>query len=350
VRIDNKLYTWYQEHKRDLPWRQTSNPYFIWLSEIILQQTRVAQGQAYYLKFKTTYPTVKDLANASLDSVLKLWEGLGYYSRARNLHAGAKQIMNDFNGEFPSTYKDILSIRGIGPYTAAAIASFCFGEERAVLDGNVFRVLARLHGITTPINSTVGKKQFQELADAAIHQVEDPGTFNQAIMEFGALQCTPKNPDCANCPFQENCIAFNTGTVQKLPVKIKAKPPRHRYFHYLIVLEDDDIYIQQRKPGDIWSHLYELPLIETDKPVNQPKALRKILGVEAKLNRMAGPIVHVLSHQRLHLNFWHAEVLPDTLNNGMNKVALNHLKDLAFPIAIKRFVDTNLLPLPPRLK
>jgi A/G-specific adenine glycosylase len=298
-----------------------------------LQQTRVAQGTAYYEKFASTYPTVKDLANAHLDHVLKLWEGLGYYSRARNLHTGAKQIMAEFDGEVPKDVQRIVSIKGIGPYTAAAIASFCFGENRAVLDGNVFRLLARLHGIDTPINSTAGKKQFQQLADEAIYQVEDPGTFNQAIMEFGALQCTPKNPDCNTCPFQQDCVAYSTGMVLKLPVKTKAKPLRNRYFNYLIIQDGKDLFLQQRAEGDIWSHLYEFPLIEAEKPINQPKTLGKLIGDDAlKPERLAGPITHILSHQRLHINFWQANQLPAGLSKAAKKVSLNQLKQLALPL------------------
>ena len=350
MKIDRRLITWYNEHKRDLPWRETTNPYLVWLSEIILQQTRVAQGLDYYLRFAQTYPRVSDLASAPLDDVLKLWEGLGYYSRARNLHAGAKQIMQEFEGQFPSTYEEIITIKGIGPYTAAAISSFCFGEKQAVLDGNVFRLLARLYGINTPINSTAGKKVFQKLADEAISFTEDPGTHNQAIMEFGALQCTPKNLDCNQCPFASDCVAHTTGQTQNLPVKLKSKPQRHRYFNYFVIEKNQEVLVNQRENGDIWSHLYEFPLLELEAPVNQPNALiRRFSEVNVKLERSAGPIQHVLSHQKLHINFWRVNQLPEGLDNNGKFVPIKQLKQLAFPIVIKRFVEANLLPLPPRL-
>ena len=232
--FSNRLVTWYLQNKRDLPWRQSINPYTVWLSEIILQQTRVDQGTAYFFKFIEQFPTVYNLANASEEEVLKLWQGLGYYSRARNLHSAANYIVNELNGKFPTTYSEILKLKGVGDYTASAIASICFNEPTAVVDGNVYRVLARYFGISTPINSTSGIKEFKKLAQELI--VEDiPGTFNQAIMEFGACMCKPQNPDCFNCPLNDSCVALSNNTIAQLPVKINKTKVRKRYFNYLVI-------------------------------------------------------------------------------------------------------------------
>jgi len=319
----------------------------VWLSEVILQQTRVNQGMAYYFRFVEAYPTVADLANAPLDDVLKLWEGLGYYSRARNLHAASKQILFDFGGQFPQTYNQILTLKGVGNYTAAAIASICFAEKKAVVDGNVYRVLARLNGIDTPINSSAGVKHFQELADMLISQTADAGQHNQAMMEFGALQCVPKNPDCLNCILRTQCVAFATGTASKLPVKQKAKPVRHRYLHYFILKEDGHYYLNQRDISDIWGGLYQFPLVETERAVNQPRVLSKFINFD-KLNakRLAGPLVHLLSHQKLHITFWRVNTLPEGMLKNNNLYTPKGLSRLALPIVLKRFVDANLLHLP----
>ena len=232
--FSNKLISWYLQNKRDLPWRKTKNPYFVWLSEIMLQQTRVAQGMSYYLKFTETFPTVFDLAKADESTVLKMWQGLGYYSRARNLHATAKHIAFELDGKFPSTYKEIVKLKGIGDYTASAIASICFTEPTAVVDGNVYRVLSRYFGIETPINSSAGNKEFKELAQTLIDTLK-PGTYNQAIMDFGAIQCKPKNPICLFCPFSESCVALQKNKIDTLPVKDKKTKVRDRYFNYLVL-------------------------------------------------------------------------------------------------------------------
>lgn len=346
--ITQTITNWYQINMRTLPWRDTKNPYHIWLSEVIMQQTRIAQGTAYWHRFVETYPTAELLANAHLDDVLKLWEGLGYYSRARNLHAGANQVMNEHNGTFPSTYEEILKIKGIGPYTAAAIASICFGEKKAVVDGNVFRVLARLKGIEIPINSTAGKKQFQSIADELIVTSEIPGDFNQGMMEFGALHCTPKKPLCMTCPFNTSCAAYQTGTIDQLPVKQKSKPPIVRHFHYFLPKQTDMVWIKQRANGDIWSHLYEFPLVESDHPIDQPNELAKLVTLSKAASRMAGPIKHILSHQRLFISFWSISKEDMEQFFDAKPIPMHQLKERALPIALKRFVDTNLLPLPHR--
>ncbi|MBL4704506.1 MAG: A/G-specific adenine glycosylase, partial [Flavobacteriales bacterium] len=259
--FNSKIISWYTVHKRDLPWRKTKNPYKIWLSEIILQQTRIDQGTSYYLKFEAHYPTINDLANASEDEVLKDWQGLGYYSRARNLHGTAKHIVNELGGEFPNTYQEILKLKGVGDYTASAIASFCFGESEAVVDGNVYRVLSRYFGIETPIDSGKGKKEFKQLANQLIC-TENPSTFNQGIMEFGALQCKPKSPDCSQCPFQSSCVAYAKDKVGLLPIKEKKLKQRNRFFDYFLFLDNQQTILQQRTQKDIWQQLYEFPMIE----------------------------------------------------------------------------------------
>ncbi|MBL4723936.1 MAG: A/G-specific adenine glycosylase, partial [Lutibacter sp.] len=268
MNLSNQLILWYLSNKRDLPWRSTRNPYHIWLSEIILQQTRVDQGMAYYLKFIKVFPTVNDLAAASEEQVLKLWQGLGYYSRARNLHFSAKYVVEQLSGVFPSTYDEILKLKGVGDYTASAIASFCFNEVAAVVDGNVYRVLSRYFGISTPINSTKGIKEFKLLAQELI-DVKDPGTHNQAIMEFGARMCKPQNPDCISCPLNESCVAVSEKSIKNLPVKVKKIKIKQRFFNYLVIqTKDKKTKIGKRENG-IWKNLYEFPLIETSKEINE---------------------------------------------------------------------------------
>jgi A/G-specific adenine glycosylase len=268
VIFSNSLINWYLNNKRDLPWRNTDNPYNIWLSEIMLQQTRVAQGLPYYLDFISTFPTVFDLAKAPEEKVLKHWQGLGYYSRARNLHYTAKYVANELKGEFPNNYKDLLKLKGIGEYTAAAIASFSHNEAVPVVDGNVFRVLSRYFDIETDISLATAKKEFSELA-LELMPKNDPATFNQAIMEFGALQCVPKSPDCKNCIFNSSCAALQKKKVQYLPVKLKKVKISYRFFNY-IVFEDDKLntLIQKRDQKGIWQNLYEFPLIETETELN----------------------------------------------------------------------------------
>ena len=296
-----QIATWYRQTKRDLPWRNTKNPYFIWLSEVILQQTRVDQGISYYYKFIENFPTIHDLANADLQTVLTHWQGLGYYSRARNLHQTAKFITVELNGIFPSSYTELIKLKGIGPYTAAAIASFANSECVPVVDGNVYRVLARVFDIDTPINSNVGIKSFKALAETLIHP-KHPDLHNQAIMEFGALHCTPKNPKCTSCVLQVNCIAFANKTVNERPVKTKKKAVKNRFFHYLIFNSEDKTYIQQRKGRDIWEELFQFPLVETeyDGPSDE-----LIETYRKHLQEVSKPMTHLLSHQRITARFYH---------------------------------------------
>lgn len=340
------LDNWYLSNKRQLPWRQSHNPYFIWLSEVILQQTRVAQGTNYYLSFVATYPTLKSLAHANLTDVLKLWEGLGYYSRARNLHAGANQILTKYNGQMPQTYAELLKIKGIGPYTAAAISSICYGEKKAVVDGNVYRVLSRVYGIFTPINSSAGTKEFAILAENLLKLAPNPGQYNQAIMEFGALQCTPKNPNCNSCILAHACRAHLQNMVSQLPVKLKSKPVKHRYLNYLVIFSGSKIAIQQRPPGDIWQDLYEMPMIESAEKLETAEALNLIAPqISTSETTLMHSQLHKLTHQLLHISFWQTAFY-DTHSN-LNFIEISKLEAFPFPIVIKNFIVQNLLHLPP---
>ena len=305
----SKLLAWYAQYKRDLPWRHSKGPYAVWLSEVILQQTRVAQGLPYYERFLAQYPTVKDLANANEDEVLKLWQGLGYYSRARNLHKAAKEVAYQQNGIFPNTYKKLIALPGVGPYTASAIASICFDAPAAVVDGNVYRVLARYFDIEIPINKPEGVRYFQELAQSLI-DTKAPGIYNQAIMEFGAMQCTPKQPLCTSCPLEESCQSRANNSVASRPQKIKAKAIKNRFFHYLVPFDSKQNTLLQRREGkDIWHGLYEFPLLEADCILTE-KALKShpdlpAWATTAKWTKFEDEVMrHKLSHQTLHTHFW----------------------------------------------
>ncbi len=344
--FSNDLTQWYHKNKRDLPWRNTTNPYFIWLSEIMLQQTRVAQGLPYFQAFTENFPTVFDLANASEQEVLKLWQGLGYYSRARNLHATAKHIAFELNGVFPDNYKDLLTLKGVGEYTAAAIASFSFNENVAVVDGNVFRVLSRIFDIQTDISLASAKKEFQILASELIPNRE-AAIFNQAIMEFGALQCVPQSPDCGNCVMNIRCLALKTNKVASLPVKTKKTKVRNRYFNYLI-LEDEDskTIINQRTHKGIWHKLYEFPLIETEfeedfnQMTSKIKAYPLIDNKDFTISELNNESqIHKLSHQHLHIKFWKVKI-KGSIENGIN---YSELKSFPFPIVIHNFIENDLL-------
>lgn len=338
--FSNTLIYWYLQNSRELPWRKTKNPYYIWLSEIMLQQTRVAQGLSYYLKFTSTFPTVFDLANADENTVLKMWQGLGYYSRARNLHFTAKQIANDFNGEFPSTYKEIIKLKGIGDYTASAIASICFDENTAVVDGNVYRVLSRYFGINTPINSSVGIKEFKKLAQTLIDETQ-PGTFNQAIMDFGAIQCKPKKPLCMFCPFADGCVALQKNLIETLPVKEKKVKVKNRYFNYLVIKTNDNkTILSERKGKGIWQGLYQFPLIESDKNINKNELISSdefaaLFPEETTISLFnKKEIVHKLSHQHLHTQFWIIE--PATSSEA--KINWSDIEKYPVPVLIANFL------------
>ena len=334
---------WYSNNKRDLPWRQTKDPYYIWLSEIILQQTQVKQGLPYYYAFVKEFPTVFHLAKSNEGKVLKLWQGLGYYSRARNLHTTAKYIVNELQGEFPSTYKELLKLKGVGDYTASAIASICFNEVTAVVDGNVYRMLSRYFGIDTPTNSSKGIKEFKALAQELIDR-KSPANFNQAIMEFGAIQCTPKSPNCNICPLQDSCIAYSKNKIVELPVKIKDSKAKKKYFNFLVfVSKDGKTIIEKRENKGIWQNLYQFPLIETQEEINSEifrtriKGHNLLKGIPFELSLYNDVlIVHKLSHQHLYTKFWIVNV--DKLN--IEGIPTAKIKDFAVPILIANFIES----------
>lgn len=339
------LLAWYEEHKRDLPWRETRDPYLIWISEVILQQTRVAQGYEYYLRFVRRFPDVRTLADADGDEVMKYWQGLGYYSRARNLHEAARSM----NGTFPRTYDGVRALKGVGDYTAAAICSIAYDLPYAVVDGNVYRVLARYFGIDTPIDSGEGRKLFAALAQEMLDKVR-PALYNQAIMDFGALQCTPQSPACMFCPLADSCTALAQGTVQSLPVKSHKTKVTHRYFQYLFVRKGGQILLHKRTEGDIWQNLYELPLIETDGDVEEeafrthPRLLEWCRPDELQgLRLLKAGVRHVLSHRIIHANFYGLELSADSPSlPGYLSVCQQDVPRYAVPRLIHEFLEAVL--------
>lgn len=330
---------WYRQNARILPWRDTVNPYFIWLSEIILQQTRVQQGMDYYLKFVERFPTVDLLANADEQEVLSLWQGLGYYSRARNLHATAKIISNDYNNVFPSNYKEILDLKGVGTYTASAIASFAFGLPHAVVDGNVYRVISRYLDIEVPIDTGAGKKLFEALA-AELMGENPPAIHNQAIMEFGALQCVPANPNCAICPLASRCLALQNNTIAQRPVKSTKIKTRNRYFHFALFENEGKIILDKRVGKDIWQHLFQLPMIETEGEL-EPKEIHALLAEAYELNpqSVSEPIKHILSHQKIHARIWKFAKLPEEklYRENWQVISFEDLIDYPIPKLLDRY-------------
>ena len=340
------LIDWYLKNKRELPWRKTSDPYHIWLSEIMLQQTRIEQGLPYYQRFISAFPSVFDLAAAPQEKVLKLWQGLGYYSRARNLHESAKYVAEELNGIFPDSYKELKKLKGVGDYTAAAIASICYNEPVAVVDGNVYRVLSRFFDIETPINSTPGIKEFKALASELLDK-KDPSSFNQALMEFGALQCKPRNPLCETCPLSSGCLALQKNKIKNLPVKLKKTKVKKRYFNYLVVYsQENKTLLQQRTGKGIWNGLYEFPLIETEKPVSEgafpsEEKISEIRGVQELSLQLHNkkPVVHKLSHQHIYTHFWWVK----TESVGEEGIPVKNVKDYPVPVLIANFLEETAL-------
>ena len=306
--IERNITDWYKKNKRDLPWRKTKDPYKIWISEIILQQTRVAQGISYYEKFISAFPDIASLAKAPEKDVLKLWQGLGYYSRARNLHTSAQYILEKLNGKFPESFNDLLNLKGVGKYTAAAIASISFNEAVPVVDGNVMRVISRLFGITEPIDTIKGQKEIYAIAEKLLNK-KQAGEFNQAVMEFGALLCTPDKPECKVCPLQQHCFANNNEMIEKLPVKSKKTKITQRFFTYFHIIKDNNTFIYLRTKNDIWKSLYEFPVVESKKSVTEKTALQKLLKrfisdiSNTKIEEVYTNICHKLSHQNLNITF-----------------------------------------------
>ncbi|MCA0131486.1 A/G-specific adenine glycosylase [Winogradskyella alexanderae] len=340
--FQKEITNWYSVNKRDLPWRNTKNPYNIWLSEIILQQTQVKQGLPYYERFVTKYPTVFDLAKASEEDVLKLWQGLGYYSRARNLHTTAKHIAYELDGVFPKNHKNILKLKGVGDYTASAIASIAFNESHAVVDGNVYRVLSRYFGIDTPINTSDGIKKFKALATDLIN-VNDPGNYNQAIMEFGARQCRPKNPDCNSCPLTNSCEAHRRNIVSELPVKLKKTKIKTRYINFLVCFDKKGrTLIEKRTKKGIWRNLYQFPMIESNESITA-ESFNKLVLKHSFLKNLKFDYslynekdkIHKLSHQHLFTKFWIIEL--DELPK--DSISIKDLTDYPTPVLISNFID-----------
>ncbi len=345
--LSAKLSAWYEANHRELPWRGIADAYRIWISEIILQQTRVAQGREYYERFVSRYPDVRALAAADDDEVMKLWQGLGYYSRARNLLTAARQVVERFGGEFPTTYEDIRSLQGVGDYTAAAVASFAYGLPYAVVDGNVYRVLSRIYGIETPIDTTEGKRLFALLADELLDR-RNPGGYNQALMEFGALHCVPRSPRCEECIFADRCMALASKRVEVLPVKQGRAEVKPRYFNYLYVRCGADTWIHRREGRDIWRNLYELPLIETAEERDLPDlrslpAWREMLGDagEVSVSSQVYGCKHVLSHRIIHARFYVVEVeLPPEGLSGYVRIPVARLGDYAVSRLTEGFLES----------
>lgn len=341
--ICRNLFSWYHEHMRDLPWRATRDPYKIWISEVILQQTRVAQGYDYFVRFIERFPTVEALAEAPDDEVMRMWQGLGYYSRARNLHAAAKQVVA--MGGFPTTYEAIRSLKGVGDYTAAAVASFAFDVPQAAVDGNVCRVWSRVFGIDVPIDSVQGKRLITDIAQSLLPEAH-AALYNQAVMEFGALQCVPRNPHCSECPLAHKCMALATGRVEELPIKSHKTKVTPRYLHYLYIHNTEGLLLHKRTANDIWQNLYELPLIETSESIDVDTLLQhadfqvwhSLIPYYIYRGHVGG-IKHVLSHRVLHATFYAVEVqglLPQP--EGYVYVPFTALDDYALPRLIERYL------------
>lgn len=308
-----KILSWYYSNRRELPWRFNINPYNVWIAEIIFQQTRINQGIDYYNRFIQRFPDIRSLVQSSEDEVLKMWQGLGYYSRARNLYATAKIIYSEYNGVFPSSYNEIIKLKGIGDYTAAAIASVAFNEPIPAIDGNVYRVLSRLFAVEIPVDSTIGKKQIKEIATSLIDP-EYPGDFNQALIEFGALQCLPRNPTCSDCLFNSVCEAFKTQSVEFFPVKIKKTKMTVRYFNYLVIDQGETIQFNKREGNDIWKNLYDFPMIETKERISPEEFMtspdwREFFNNDIlTIVNISEEIPHQLTHQKIIARFYFIEV------------------------------------------
>lgn len=372
MKISDIIIDWYKKNKRNLPWRESHDPYRIWLSEVILQQTRVDQGLAYYHRFVAQYPDVFSLAAADEQAVMKLWQGLGYYSRARNLLTAARQIVNNHNGVFPGERTSLLQLKGVGAYTASAVASIAFNEPVAVVDGNVARVLSRLFTIEEPVNTRAGEKMIEQLAEELLDR-QQPGEYNQALMEFGALQCVPANrrrsrsalapsqspptqaapsstvptPNCPACPLNIQCLAFSQNNVDRYPVKLKKVKVKQRYFTYLVISHNGYTYIQQRTDNDIWKQMFEFPLIEHDAPI-KPEALgreiERFTGLQqkdAEITGLSEPVRHQLTHRTINARFVHLRVLDGGFSppRRWRKILPEEIADHPLPRLIDRYLE-----------
>lgn len=343
MNFSDELLRWYDNNKRDLPWRHTTDAYIIWLSEVILQQTRVEQGLPYFYRFAEKYPDVSSFAAAHEDEILKLWQGLGYYSRGRNMLKTAQIVQEQYNGKFPEKYDELIKLKGIGEYTAAAIASFSANEAKAVVDGNVNRVIARYFGISEPINSTKGKKIFQETATDLLNK-KNPALHNQAMMEFGAMLCKPKNPACGICPVKEGCYAFINNATTVLPVKLNKVKIRERFFNYFLITDGDTILMNKRGENDIWANMYDLPLIETTAllPINELAALPETIeffGDNLNITDTISVKKHILTHQHLHVRFITLAQKPVKMKQNWVFIKVEKVKKLALSKVIFIFLD-----------
>lgn len=346
------IHGWYEKNLRDLPMRQTRDPYRTWVAEVILQQTRMDQGLPYLINFLAAFPDLRALASAREAEVLRLWQGLGYYSRARNLHASAKHIVEQLGGNMPGSYQELLKLKGVGKYTAAAIASWCYGEPVAAVDGNVARVIARLYAIEKPVNAAAGEKEVQKLASELLDH-SDPGSHNQAMIDFGAMQCIPVSPSCGLCPLAELCEAKRQGRVDQIPVKLKNKKAVDRWFYYYMIRAGRLTILVQRGEKDIWEGLHELPMIESEGPRSEEEIIKEMLPLilqdsEAAyaagpglIGELSAPIRHQLSHQTIHARFLQVELdhLPHPLPEKWLPVALEKLDAYAMPRLIHRYLE-----------
>ena len=340
--FSSEIIKWYSQNKRDLPWRKTTDPYKIWLSEIILQQTRVNQGLSYYLTFLNEFPNIHQLALAKEDKVLKLWQGLGYYSRARNLHYTAKYIVDYFDGEFPKNYSDLLLLRGIGTYTAAAISSFSFGLPHAVVDGNVIRVISRVFGIKTPFDTGKGRKEFAITSQKLLPK-DNSAVYNQAIMDFGSIQCKPHTPNCLICCMQHICVAFKNNNVRSFPVRLKKNKIKKRYLHYLMIEENQKVLIKKRNTG-IWQGLYEFPYIEFSKSLTDLEFINsdslKQLFIKKKFKICSSfSFKHRLSHQIINVTFWYIRSKEIKIK-GFKKILLKNISKYPVSRLMEKYLNT----------
>ncbi len=346
--MHSELIQWFGNHRRELPWRSHPTPYYVWLSEVILQQTRISQGLDYFNRFVGRWPSMTDLARASEEEVLKAWQGLGYYSRARNLHKCAQEVVRLYGGELPADYSLLEKLPGIGPYTAAAIASIAFGLPHAVVDGNVYRVLSRLFDVDTPINSSEGVKVFASLADELLDRT-NPGRHNQAMMEFGALHCVPQHPDCLSCPLQPHCLAFAHHSVDDRPVKEKRLKVRTRYFHYLVVSDAHRVCLRHRERGDIWQGLYDFPCVESERPlsldeVTDSLTFKRLLQERPfQVEGVSHEFTHKLTHQTLIASFFEIKISdfsPIFQENNLLLVPENELGNYPIPKLIENYLKS----------
>lgn len=344
--LENQLLKWYLINKRDLPWRKNKDPYSVWISEIILQQTRVSQGTQYYNNFMKRFPNIEELSISKESEVLKVWQGLGYYNRAINLHETSKEIFNNLKGIFPSRYEDLIKLKGIGDYTASAISSICFDEYNPVVDGNVLRFLSRYYGIKDPIDSKKTQNNVKEIGKKLIDKTDSPGDFNQAMMEFGALICTPF-PDCNSCALSSKCVAFKKNEVEKLPVKLKKKKIKERFLNYIVLIDKkNNTIVEKRVEKDIWFRLNQFPLIETNFKVDdimRISSFKKFINSQKTSikieNYSRHNVKHVLSHQILHITF-HKFKIEKEISLGVN---LFQLSNYNFPVPINNFINKKLL-------